>query len=89
MECRDSSSTPAERTSGVERQRLTSPGASAAIASSRPPHERYPPSQPALKPGSPNLRHNLLGEHFPNAVSIVDDHAHDERIHLGLLSGRC
>jgi len=36
-----------------------------------------------------DLRHNPAVEQFPSAVSIVDGHAYDERMHLGLLSGRC
>jgi hypothetical protein len=33
------------------------------------------------------LRHNPAVEHFPSAISIMDGYAHDERMHLGLLSG--
>src|SRR2546423_14466690 len=36
-----------------------------------------------------DLRHNLVIEHFPSAVSITDGHAYDECIHLGLLSACC
>src|SRR5439155_548677 len=35
-----------------------------------------------------DLWHNLAVEHFPSAVGIVDGHAHDESMHLRLLS-RC
>jgi hypothetical protein len=43
---------------------------------------------PRCEPPAGSLRHNLAIEDFPRAVSVMDGRAHDERMHLGLLSGR-
>src|SRR5204863_8666268 len=55
----------------------------------RLPTTRRPRPVARLEAGrARDLWHNLAVEHFPSAVGIVDGHAHDESMHLRLLS-RC
>src|SRR4029453_2285377 len=54
----------------------------------RLPTAGHPRPVARLKTGSArDLRHNLAVEHFPSTVGIVDGHAHNESMHLRLLSG--